>query len=237
MIFQILKLTNIFIHFYAKVGTPAPLVGQSSAPTSSTFTPAMVVTPISEFNPTTGEFLHYVEDNSTSVSPLFFTPFLKLFFKFLNNQAFDEGSGKSPRPTTSKVVILRSSNAFGVTWIPIHWPKKTAAATSFAFGASSSISIKATFGEAGVMPHPLASIPVMASLLRSPRHPSEPQNLQDQCRIFKKWMKNDFTASFSLKELQEAEKALTELCKAQQMSKVQYESFISFFENLRALRD
>ncbi|KAM2774406.1 hypothetical protein COP1_019302 [Malus domestica] len=50
-------------------------------------------------------------------------------------------------------------------------------------------------------------------------------------------MQRDFTAFFSLKAHQEAKKALSELYKAQQMSKVQYESFLSFFENLKALRD
>ncbi|KAM2053949.1 hypothetical protein FF1_003520 [Malus domestica] len=100
------------------------------------------------------------------------------------------------------------------------------------------------------MSPPLASIPSTKSLpklvrefrkirkrLRSLRFPSEPQNLQDQRRIFKEWMQRDFTAFFGLKVLQEAENPLTELFKAQQMSKVQYESFISFFENFKALRD
>ncbi|KAM2994419.1 hypothetical protein FF2_046393 [Malus domestica] len=50
-------------------------------------------------------------------------------------------------------------------------------------------------------------------------------------------MQRDFIASFSLNVLQEAEKALTKLYQAQQMSKVQYESFLSFLENLRALRN
>lgn len=47
----------------------------------------------------------------------------------------------------------------------------------------------------------------------------------------------DLIASFSLKALQDAEKALTELYKAQRISKAQFESFLNFFENLRALRD
>ena len=50
-------------------------------------------------------------------------------------------------------------------------------------------------------------------------------------------MQRDFSAFFSLKALQDVEKALTDLYQAQQMTKVQYESFISFFENLKALRD
>ncbi|KAB2604721.1 hypothetical protein D8674_040673 [Pyrus ussuriensis x Pyrus communis] len=59
----------------------------------------------------------------------------------------------------------------------------------------------AASGGAGVMPLLLASLPAMASLpelvrefgqirikLRSPRHHSEPQHLQDQHRVFKEWM-------------------------------------------------
>ncbi|KAB2615714.1 hypothetical protein D8674_022302 [Pyrus ussuriensis x Pyrus communis] len=90
------------------------------------------------------------------------------------------------------------------------------------------------------MPSPLASFLATTSLpervrkfgqirtkLRSLKYPSEPQHLQDQCRVFRQWMQRDFSASFSLKALQKAER----------MTKVQYQSFISFFENLRALRD
>lgn len=42
---------------------------------------------------------------------------------------------------------------------------------------------------------------------------------------------------FSLKALQDIKNALIALYQAQQMTKVQYESFISFFGNLKALRD
>ncbi|KAM1523463.1 hypothetical protein TB1_012840 [Malus domestica] len=47
----------------------------------------------------------------------------------------------------------------------------------------------------------------------------------------------DLLASFSLKALHDVEKAITELHKAHHLLKVQYESFLSYFENLRALRD
>lgn len=50
-------------------------------------------------------------------------------------------------------------------------------------------------------------------------------------------MKKDLSASFSLKVFYDAEKALTELYKSQSLSKVQYESFLNFFENLWAWRD
>lgn len=43
----------------------------------------------------------------------------------------------------------------------------------------------------------------------------------------------DFSASFSLNALQDAKKALTELYQFKKMTMVQYESFFSFFENLR----
>ncbi|KAM0975931.1 hypothetical protein EV1_018672 [Malus domestica] len=50
-------------------------------------------------------------------------------------------------------------------------------------------------------------------------------------------MKRDFTTSFSFKILHEAKKALIEIYKAQLLSNDQYESFLSFFKNLQALRD
>ncbi|KAB2617250.1 hypothetical protein D8674_013119 [Pyrus ussuriensis x Pyrus communis] len=43
----------------------------------------------------------------------------------------------------------------------------------------------------------------------------------------------DFFASFTFKALQDVQRALIDLYQAQWMSKVQYESFISFFKNLR----
>lgn len=48
-------------------------------------------------------------------------------------------------------------------------------------------------------------------------------------------MKRDFTASLSLKIVHDVEKVLTELYKAQLLTKAQYKSFLNFFENLRAL--
>lgn len=50
-------------------------------------------------------------------------------------------------------------------------------------------------------------------------------------------MKRDFTASFNLKVLHDAKKALVEVYKAQLLLKAQYESFVNFFENQWALRD
>ncbi|KAM1184197.1 hypothetical protein TB1_013028 [Malus domestica] len=124
-----------------------------------------------------------------------------------------------------------------------------AAESSHSFPAEVAAAAVASCG-ASVMPPLMASLPATTYLhelvrefgqirtkLQSPRCPSEPQHLQDQCRIFKEFMQMDFSASFSLKALQAAERALTELYQAQQMTKVQYESFISFFKNLRALRD
>ncbi|KAB2612494.1 hypothetical protein D8674_034810 [Pyrus ussuriensis x Pyrus communis] len=73
--------------------------------------------------------------------------------------------------------------------------------------------------------------------LQSPSPSFESPLLQNVRQIFKDWMKRDFNASFSLKILHDAEKALTELYNAQLLSKAQYESFLSFFENLQALRD
>ncbi|KAM2710343.1 hypothetical protein EV2_047918 [Malus domestica] len=101
-----------------------------------------------------------------------------------------------------------------------------------------------------MIPPPLASLPTTTYLpklvrefeqirtkLRSPMRPFELQHLQDQRRVFTEWMQRNVSTSFNLKAFQDAKRALTDLCQAQQMTKVQYESFISFFENLRALRD
>ncbi|KAB2595672.1 hypothetical protein D8674_031122 [Pyrus ussuriensis x Pyrus communis] len=73
--------------------------------------------------------------------------------------------------------------------------------------------------------------------LQSPSTSFESHSFQNARQIFKDWMKKDFTASFSLKTLHDAEKALIELYQAQLLSQAKYKSFLSFFENLRALRD
>ncbi|KAM1207841.1 hypothetical protein ACFX2J_013571 [Malus domestica] len=159
------------------------------------------------------------------------------------SQATSEGSGRSHRP----------SRATEVSGISIPWPQRVAAAESFHPAPAEVTHVDPAapaFDYAGMTPSPLASLPATTSLpelvrefgqimtkLRSTRRPSEPQHLQDQRRIFREWMQRDFSAFFSLKALQDAEIALTKLYQAQQMTKVQYESFVSFFENLRALRD
>ncbi|KAB2600539.1 hypothetical protein D8674_040515 [Pyrus ussuriensis x Pyrus communis] len=73
--------------------------------------------------------------------------------------------------------------------------------------------------------------------LQSPPHSSKSFPLQNVSHIFKDWMRRDFTASFNLKVLHDAKMALTELYKAQSLSKAQYEYFLNFFENMRALKD
>ncbi|KAM2622958.1 hypothetical protein TB2_027524 [Malus domestica] len=59
----------------------------------------------------------------------------------------------------------------------------------------------------------------------------------EQQRIFQAWAKKEFTASFSLKALCDLEKVITEFFNTGRLSKPQYNSFLSFFENLRALRE
>ncbi|TQE14359.1 hypothetical protein C1H46_000278 [Malus baccata] len=59
----------------------------------------------------------------------------------------------------------------------------------------------------------------------------------EQQRIFQEWAKKEFTASFSLKVLCDLEKVITEFFKTGRLSKPQHDSFLSFFENLRALRE
>lgn len=124
----------------------------------------------------------------------------------------------------SKVILTRPSRAFGVIGISFPRPRKAAATE-----APSSISAKATTTVAAskgtsVMPYPLAFIPTTTSLpelvrefeqiqtkLRSPRCLSKPQNLQDQRRVFREWMEKDFTAFFSFKAFQGAERDFTNL--------------------------
>ncbi|XP_018502252.1 uncharacterized protein LOC108867029 [Pyrus x bretschneideri] len=159
------------------------------------------------------------------------------------SQASSDGLGRS----------RRLPQASGVLGIPIPWPQNVAVAESFPVipaDVAHAAPAAPAFDGPGVMPSPLASLSATTSLpelvrefgqivtkLRSTRRPSEPQHLQDQRRIFREWMQRDFSAFFSLKALQDAEIALTKLYQAHQMTKVQYESFLSFFENLRALRD
>ncbi|KAM1110803.1 hypothetical protein COP2_010286 [Malus domestica] len=93
----------------AKVGERVSSIGQDSTPKSSIPPPALMVTPTSQFNPSTGEILHFVEDN--------------------NNSGPREGSGNSPPPLVSKTVLLQPYLASRVTWIPIPMPKKKAKTT------------------------------------------------------------------------------------------------------------
>lgn len=146
--------------------------------------------------------------------------------------------------------------AFGVTGTPIPRPKKkakTIAAASIPTSIPASIpylpteaaSSAITEGAREMPPTPPTSslldvvkkFKQIKTKLQSPSSASEFPLLVNARQIFKDWMKKDFTAFFSLNVLYDAEKALTELYKAQSLSKAQYEFFLNFFENLRALRD
>ncbi|KAB2612934.1 TMV resistance protein N-like [Pyrus ussuriensis x Pyrus communis] len=59
-------LAKILEELNAKEGTPVPQVGQALNFHSSSFPPIMMVTPTSQFNPITGEMLHFAEDNGVS---------------------------------------------------------------------------------------------------------------------------------------------------------------------------
>ncbi|KAM2531521.1 hypothetical protein PS1_000239 [Malus domestica] len=73
--------------------------------------------------------------------------------------------------------------------------------------------------------------------LKSSKHSSATPISSEQQRVLQEWAKKDFTASFSLKALCDFEKIITESFKAGRLSKPQHDSFLSFFENLRALRE
>ncbi|XP_050146329.1 uncharacterized protein LOC126621788 isoform X2 [Malus sylvestris] len=72
--------------------------------------------------------------------------------------------------------------------------------------------------------------------LKSSKH-SSPSGFPEQKRVFQEWARKDFSASFSLKALHDLKKVTSEFFKADQLSKTQHDSFFSFFENLRVLRD
>ncbi|XP_070674746.1 uncharacterized protein [Malus domestica] len=73
--------------------------------------------------------------------------------------------------------------------------------------------------------------------LKSSTQPSATSMSSEQQQIFQEWAKKEFTASFSLKALCDLEKVITEFFKTGRLSKPQHDSFLSFFENLRALRE
>ncbi|TQD71999.1 hypothetical protein C1H46_042468 [Malus baccata] len=230
--------------FKAKVEVPASQVGQSSTPTYFAPPSLIVVTPTSQFNPTIGELLHYIEDDNNFVSnegsgdslPLSAskvdppqpskatTPPPHISKVPSSTRASGDILSKSHPPVDGKAIFLRPSKASEVTWIPIPRPKKTVVFATSTSRLPSSISSEDAFGGVGTK-------------LRSLRCPFEPQDLQDQRQTFSAWVQRDFNAFFSLKGLQDAEKALNELYKAQQVLNVWYEFFLNFFENLWALKD
>ncbi|XP_050142197.1 uncharacterized protein LOC126618149 [Malus sylvestris] len=73
--------------------------------------------------------------------------------------------------------------------------------------------------------------------LRSSRQTSATSSSSEQQHVFQEWARKDFTALFSLKALCDLEKVTTESFKTGRLSKPQHDSFLSFFENLRALRE
>ncbi|KAM2084315.1 hypothetical protein ACFX1R_022163 [Malus domestica] len=73
--------------------------------------------------------------------------------------------------------------------------------------------------------------------LKSSTQPSATSMSLEQKQIFQEWAKKEFTASFSLKALCDLEKVITKFFKTGRLSKPQHDSFLSFFENLRALRE
>ncbi|KAB2614643.1 hypothetical protein D8674_021231 [Pyrus ussuriensis x Pyrus communis] len=174
-------------HPTAKVGEHASSVGQSSVSTYSTFSPTLVVTPTSQFDPRTREMLHYVEDDSTSGS--------------------GEGSGQSHPPLIpipwpkKKKIDATTSNPISRSLLPL---STELASTNSASG-----------GGRVMLPPPLAFIPATASLSELVREFGQIKTSLRSPRLFREWMRRDITTYFSLKALHDAEKALIELYKAQ----------------------
>ncbi|KAM1271982.1 hypothetical protein ACFX2J_032734 [Malus domestica] len=92
------------------------------------------------------------------------------------------------------------------------------------------------FSKTANLPELFEEFGQLKTRLKSSKH-SSPFGFPEQQRVFQEWAKKDFSASFSLKALCDLEKVTSELFKAGQLSKTQHDSFLSFFENLRAFRD
>ncbi|KAB2597559.1 TMV resistance protein N-like [Pyrus ussuriensis x Pyrus communis] len=176
----------------ANVGEPAFQVGQGSFFTLSS-SPPLVVAPTSQFDPNTGEILHFVEDDS--------------------NPAWAD----LPLPWWARQIFQGISWPL-VTGIPIPRLKKktkVAATTSF------SVHMPPT-PSAASLPELVKKFGQIEIKLQSLSPLFESHSLQKALRIFKDWMKKDFTASFSLKVLLDVEKAYIKIFKAQLLSKAQY---------------
>ncbi|KAB2597450.1 TMV resistance protein N-like [Pyrus ussuriensis x Pyrus communis] len=175
-------------------------------------------------------------------------------------QGLGEVSGISPLPLVGKTELHRPPLASEVTGTPIPRPKKKiktttspsiiTAPTSRAPPSVETSSLDAPSEGAGTRPSFPTSISSSASLLelfkvfgqlktklRSSRHPFASSGLQDQRRVFQEWSMRDFSSSFSLKALHDVEKAIIDLFKANHLSKAQYEYFLFYFKNLKALSD
>ncbi|KAM1160148.1 hypothetical protein ACFX19_033798 [Malus domestica] len=92
------------------------------------------------------------------------------------------------------------------------------------------------FSKTAKLPELFEEFGQLETRLKSSKHFS-PSGFPEQERVFQEWARKDFSASFSLKALYDLEKVTSELFKVGQLSKTQHDSFISFFENLRAIRD
>ncbi|KAB2631169.1 hypothetical protein D8674_008688 [Pyrus ussuriensis x Pyrus communis] len=154
-------------------------------------------------------------------------------------QASGKGLSKSPLRIVRKGDLPHPSSIFGITRIsvPKHVSKraKTFATSTFIPAPTPLAEVAPTVTIEGAREAPSASsassLPDLVkkfgqikTKLQSLSTSFESHSFQNARQIFKDWMKGDFTSSFSLKTLNDLEKA-------------QYKSFLSFFENLRALRD
>ncbi|KAB2599987.1 S2-RNase [Pyrus ussuriensis x Pyrus communis] len=118
------------------LGTSTPQVGQAPALHSSILPSVMVVTPTSQFNPTTREMLYFVEDDSASSSLMLETitqspptfgklivPEIPVVSEVTSSKVLQAPS----QPAVSKVAFPWPPKASGITRIPIPWPRKAAA--------------------------------------------------------------------------------------------------------------
>ncbi|XP_050141119.1 uncharacterized protein LOC126617104 [Malus sylvestris] len=94
-----------------------------------------------------------------------------------------------------------------------------------------------SFFDPAKLPKLFEALGRLETRLKSSKQASTKSMSSEQQQIFQTWAKKEFTASFSLKALCDLERVITEFLKNDRLSKPQYDSFLSFFENLRAFRE
>ncbi|XP_050125767.1 uncharacterized protein LOC126603047 [Malus sylvestris] len=207
--------------------------------------PALDATPSSQFDPSTEVMLHFVDEGSNLPSPVYEPP--------LPSVVSDNEPIVPEIPVTSEVIVSwahacpivdideppfslagggKSSPQRGFNTIPGETP-----------GLSQQV-LKETSPPRLVRKskcsHPHLSsrgTEIPPSGIEKIRQTEIAPHSSEQQRVFQEWARKDFNALFSLKTLCDLEKVTIESFKTGRLSKPQHDAFLSFFENLRALRE